>query len=118
MATMRRVAVLLACSTLALAVVASGPGTVALLSDTHVATGNISVDPDVDRTTTIDAIGESENASGNASAENASVGVDAASGNASAGNTNVDNSSTTTNHESASPNGTVERGNETAERSP
>ncbi|GAA0669310.1 hypothetical protein ACFQDG_09850 [Natronoarchaeum mannanilyticum] len=122
MAPTRRVAILVTCSAIILAVVASGPGTVALLSDTHVATGNISADADGDRTTTVEAVDESENATGNVSAGNASVGVDAADGNASAGNTStgnasVGNSDAATSHDGVSPNGTVESGNEAAERS-
>ncbi len=118
MAPTRQVAVLLACSALTLAVVASGPGTVALFSDTHVAAGNISADTDGDRTTTIDAIGESENTSTDASTANSSGDADVEGGNTSTGNASVESSSTATNSEGASPDASVESGNETTESSP
>lgn len=103
MAPTRRLAILLACSAIALAL-AGGPGTVALFSDAHVAAGNISADEDVDRTTTVDAIGGSENTSANGSAENGSGDADAE--NVSAG-TGVESTNETAGAENGSTNETT-----------
>lgn len=58
---------LLACLALVLAACVGGPGTGALLSDAHVVAGSVSADGDVDRVTTVSAIGEPDNSSQNTS---------------------------------------------------